>query len=137
MQIFPNESGIFVLCLVIRTTHDVYVYSLLLVHSVVEESECKNEYLTNKHSFFIIICTELYCTFFWVSYFLKQILIACTLSKYCKFFKGNYPKNFTLHIFRSNLLQKSHIATFLEMKKWRTKWYAVHRELLPSGTTKH
>ena len=31
------------------------IYSLLLVHSVVEESECKNEYLTNKHSFFIII----------------------------------------------------------------------------------
>ena len=31
------------------------VYSLLLVHRVVEESECKNEYLTNKHSFFIII----------------------------------------------------------------------------------
>ena len=30
------------------------VYSLLLMHRVVEESECKNEYLTN-NSFFIII----------------------------------------------------------------------------------
>ena len=73
------------------------VYSLLLMHRVVEESECKNEYLKNKHS---SLSTKIHQKH--PRKFTQKMII--------------YSKNFTLHNFWRKLLQKSHIASFLEMK---------------------